>query len=152
MAFLSNLPSYGNLVRSATVQGHLRTYIPYGDTDPPEDQVVKTDPTNILIRSLALKNKEERRAKESRGGSETGKGKRVAESTPEQRPAAKRLDVRSADTTDGGAQSFASVRAEDLNNMTVDKLKLFLKSKGLPVKGKKEELLARAKRALGSTS
>uniref|UniRef100_A0A7N0U4G9 DET1- and DDB1-associated protein 1 domain-containing protein n=1 Tax=Kalanchoe fedtschenkoi TaxID=63787 RepID=A0A7N0U4G9_KALFE len=37
------------------LQGHLRVYVSDHDTAPPEEQLIRTNQTNILIRSLTLK-------------------------------------------------------------------------------------------------
>ncbi|XP_028552377.1 uncharacterized protein LOC110096453 isoform X2 [Dendrobium catenatum] len=54
--FLTNLPSRG-LFSSAVLSsnlGSMRVYVCDHDTSPPEEQLIKTNATNILIRSLQI--------------------------------------------------------------------------------------------------
>ncbi|KAH9331414.1 hypothetical protein KI387_003522, partial [Taxus chinensis] len=71
----------------------LRPYICDHNTAPPEDQVIKTDSTNILIRSLTLKKgKAEPKPKDNKrkAVSENGKGKRPAEKPLDDKSSSKR--------------------------------------------------------------
>eukprot|EP00958_Prasinococcus_capsulatus_P002957 scaffold266_cov391-Prasinococcus_capsulatus_cf.AAC.9 len=63
MEELLKLPSRGNLVNGVAKFGAAlpTKYICVHNTDPPRDQVIKTDPTNILIRAL----KQRRKGKEA---------------------------------------------------------------------------------------
>lgn len=149
MAFLADLPCKGNFTNAATFgQGKLQVYLCDHDTRPPDDQVIRTDSTNILIRSLSLKkNKEESsKVKEGRGG-KTGedlKGKRLVEGGNGDVPSTKRQK-----TVKGGSGGSSNPLSErELQSMTVDRLRSLLKDMGASARGKKEELVARAKQLL----
>ncbi|GBG78733.1 hypothetical protein CBR_g27958 [Chara braunii] len=164
MAFLDRLPSRGNFTKTTSgsvVQGLLPVYICDHDTSPPEDQFIRTDPTNILIRALK-KGKDDSKAKDLKGkaAQEDHKGKRPADAGLDDRPT-KRVHANGgggghAPGTQGAAENAGGssggvsgkMSEKELQNLTVDKLKALLKEKGLPLKGKKDELIARAKRAM----
>ncbi|XP_031480346.1 uncharacterized protein LOC116250673 [Nymphaea colorata] len=132
---LKDLPSRG-LFSSPTVcssMGGLRSYVCDKDTTPPVDQVIRTDQTNILIRALTLKKHET-------------KAKNVAEGTKGKRSAERGLDRSSAKRANKANDSSSRCRGndlEDLQNMTVERLRALLKAKGLSTKGKKDELVER---------
>eukprot|EP01114_Cavostelium_apophysatum_P008186 TRINITY_DN2050_c0_g2_i5.p1 TRINITY_DN2050_c0_g2~~TRINITY_DN2050_c0_g2_i5.p1 ORF type:complete len:179 (+),score=31.97 TRINITY_DN2050_c0_g2_i5:19-555(+) len=65
MSFLANLPNKGNFVRitEAPVKHDVAPYVCTHNTDPPESQIITTDPTNILIRNLT-----KTKLRESNGG------------------------------------------------------------------------------------
>lgn len=147
--FLSNLPSRGCFVQPATsTSGQLTTYICQHDTSPPDEQLIKTDSTNILIRALTLgkkkgKGEPKSATKDNKGkvpATEESKGKRPAERLPEEKPILKRANVGGASAPEGGTSRYAE---KDLQTLTVQKLKSMLKEKGLPLKGLKDELIAR---------
>lgn len=143
MAFLADLPSRGNFTRAACVTAAaVPVYLCDHDTRPPDDQVIKTDSTNILIRALSLKKlrDEAAKAKEAKGkAAEESKGKRVAEGSADFHPNKKQ------NTVEGGGSKYSD---KELQSMTVEKLKVLLKVLGASVKGKKDELIARVKQLL----
>ncbi|XP_057857092.1 uncharacterized protein LOC131066365 isoform X2 [Cryptomeria japonica] len=115
----------------------LRPYVCDHDTAPPEDQVIKTDSTNILIRSLTLKKgKTEPKPKDN-------KRKPVAENVKGKRPAEKPLDDKSSAKRPNSEGGSSRLSEKDLQSFTVEKLRSLLKEKGLPIKGKKDELITR---------
>lgn len=110
------------------------------------DQVISTNQTNILIRSLMLKKqRNDAVLKDVKGKSTTEitKGKRAAERTADGRASAKRaslnLNPRSSQQEKSGGCAFD----KEFQSLTVDKLRILLRGRGLSVKGKKEELIAR---------
>lgn len=141
--FLSDLPSRGFL--SSTVvpsnPGSLRVYVCEHDTSPPEGQVIKTNQQNILIRSLLLK--KQKGESSSKGTPEDGPKKRTANKALDDRSSAKRP------ATLVSRQEGSSSRSgeKDFQSLTVEKLRALLKEKGLPTKGRKDELIARLKSA-----
>ncbi|KAE9467531.1 hypothetical protein C3L33_00537, partial [Rhododendron williamsianum] len=92
--YLANLPSRG--LFSSTVlssnPGGMRVYICDHDTAPPDDQLIKTNQTNILIRSLMLKKqKGDSSSKDIKGASPSeASRKRPAERALDGRASAKR--------------------------------------------------------------
>ncbi|XP_024007187.1 uncharacterized protein LOC18013419 isoform X2 [Eutrema salsugineum] len=142
--FLSDLPSRGFL--SSTVvssnPGSLRVYICEHDTSPPEGQEIKTNQQNILIRSLLLKKlKGDSNSKDAKGSAEDGPKKRAANRALDDRSSAKRA----ANVSRQGSSSRSGER--DFQSLTVEKLRALLKERGLPTKGRKDELIARLKNA-----
>ncbi|KAL3839078.1 hypothetical protein ACJIZ3_023669 [Penstemon smallii] len=139
--FLSNLPSRGLL--SSTVlssnPGGMRVYICDHDTSPPEDQCIKTNPANILIRSFMLKNqKRDSCSKDGKGTvANQGSRKRAAEKALDGKAAGKK--AMSSSSQEGSSR----VLDKDLQSLTVEKLRALLKEKGLSVKGRKDDLIAR---------
>ncbi|XP_041997602.1 uncharacterized protein LOC121747597 isoform X2 [Salvia splendens] len=140
--FLANLPSRGNF--SSTVLssclGGARVYICHRDTSPPDNQVIRTNQTNILIRSLMLmKQKGDSGSRDGKGaGSSQGSRKRAAE---------KSLDGKAA-----GKKAMSSTQhgsSQELQSLTVDKLRALLRDKGLSATGRKDELIARLRGANG---
>jgi hypothetical protein len=79
---------FGNKLWHSKFQGGMKVYVCQHDTAPPDEQLIKTDSTNILIRALTLKKEKgrtEQKAKDSKGKvvaaaaastPEEGKGKR----------------------------------------------------------------------------
>ncbi len=139
MLALDTLPSRG-LCSSArpALHGAPRVYVPVHDTAPPADQVVRTDGTNLLIRSLTQHREREERARKA------GADKRSADGAAPA-PAAKRPATEV--TLPAGPITAAAARG-----LTVPQLKAALQSKGLPVGGKKEDLLERLLRSIGAAS
>ncbi|KAG8379430.1 hypothetical protein BUALT_Bualt07G0087600 [Buddleja alternifolia] len=143
--FLANLPSRG--LFSSTVlssnPGGMRVYICDHDTSPPdlnrysvvsEDQLIKTNQTNILIRSLMLKNQ--------KGDSSSRDGKvSVANQGSRKRAAEKALDKaagkKAMSSTQLGSSQEGSSRVldKDLDSLKVEKLRALLKERGLSTKG-----------------
>ncbi|GAB4860450.1 hypothetical protein Ancab_035610 [Ancistrocladus abbreviatus] len=138
--FLENLPSRGLFSSTVTSSnlGGMRVYISERDTSAPEHQVIKTDQMNILIRSLTLK----KQKGDMRGVMPAeGSRKRVSEKSADGRVSAKRAMT---NTQNALQQAASNVRASDnLQSLTVERLRALLKEKGLPAKGKKDELIAR---------
>ncbi|BBN06787.1 hypothetical protein MPTK1_3g23880 [Marchantia polymorpha subsp. ruderalis] len=96
--YLQELPSRGFFSSSQqpASQGGLRVYICDHETAPPEEQLIKTDSTNILIRYLTLKKtKVEQSGKDNKrkSPSEDGKGKRHAERSCDEKIMIKRVNV-----------------------------------------------------------
>ncbi|KAJ8449584.1 hypothetical protein Cgig2_005606 [Carnegiea gigantea] len=124
--FLSNLPSRG--LFSSTVSssnlGGMRVYVCDHDTAPPENQVIKTDQMNILIRSLTLKKQKSDVADGSR--------KRASDRAADGRASAKRAMTSSQQ--DGSSSRVAD---REFQGLTVERLRALLKERGLSVKGKK---------------
>ncbi|KAI9079462.1 hypothetical protein K1719_038544 [Acacia pycnantha] len=147
LEFLSNLPSRG-LFSSTVISsnpGGMRVYICDHDSCPPEDQYIKTNQQNILIRSLMLnKHKGDSCSKE---GTESSR-KRAGEKIIDTRASAKRMNGQ-VNSRQEGSNSQTSTRERDLQSLTVERLRALLKAKGLPPKGKKDELIARLKNANG---
>ncbi|XP_010460557.1 PREDICTED: uncharacterized protein LOC104741394 [Camelina sativa] len=144
--FLTDLPSRGFLSSSTVVSsnpGSLRVYICEHDTSPPEGQDIKTNLQNILIRSLLLKKqKGESSSKEAKGTAEDGPKKRAANRALDDRNPAKR-----AANVSRQEGSSSRTGEKDFQSLTVEKLRALLKEKGLPTKGRKDELIARLKSA-----
>lgn len=164
-SLLEGLPSRGLLTDAQGVSvsrppPHVCDY----DTAPPPDQVITTDPTNILIRALTSK-RANREAQQKTSGKDN-KGKRPAASMDDsagEAPAKReRRDPSATDSRgserganrafhggSGGSGSSHKISKAELDGYTVERLKAFLKDRGLPVRGRKEELLTRVKRILG---
>ncbi|PON72163.1 Ubiquitin ligase domain containing protein [Trema orientale] len=148
--FLSNLPSRG--LFSSTVlssnPGGMRVYISVNDTSPPDGQEIKTNQQNILIRSLTLKNKKgdsSSKDVKSAGATESFR-KRTAETILDSRASTKKANSQSISRQEGSSGQAAN---KDFQGLTVERLRALLKAKGLSLKGKKEELIARLKGASG---
>ncbi|CAM8912636.1 unnamed protein product [Rhodiola kirilowii] len=140
--YLVNLPSRG-LFSSDIISsnpGILRVYVCDRDTAPPEDQLIKTDQTNILIRSLTLK----KNKADSKSPSRESSRKRAPE---------KALDGRSKRVVTGSQPSSrhevlnSGAPIKEYHNLTVERLRALLKERGLSVKGRKDELIARLREA-----
>ncbi|OAY30690.1 uncharacterized protein LOC110630815 isoform X2 [Manihot esculenta] len=148
--FLSNLPSRGFL--SSTVlssnPGGMRVYICEHNTSPPEGQQIKTNQTNILIRSLQLKKqKGESSSKDMKGVTAAeGSRKRAPERLQDGRSSSKRSNNQIC-SEQGGSDSRQADR--ELYSLTVEKLRALLKERGLSPKGKKDELVARLRNLNG---
>ncbi|XP_021775899.1 uncharacterized protein LOC110739738 [Chenopodium quinoa] len=137
-SFLSDLPSRGlfsSTAVSSSNLGGMRIYICDHDTAPPENQVIKTDQMNILIRSLTLKKQQ--------GEVTDGSRKRASDRSADGRASAKRA------MTGSQNKGASSSRAADRNfqGLTVERLRALLKEKGLSSKGKKDELIERLRNA-----
>ncbi|XP_015577745.1 uncharacterized protein LOC8269244 [Ricinus communis] len=148
--FLANLPSRGFL--SSTVVssnlGGMRVYICEHETTPPEGQQIKTNQTNILIRSLQLKKqKGDSSSKDAKGVTAAeGSRKRASERVQDGRASAKRSNNQTGSRQEG-SDSCTSDR--DLYSLTVERLRALLKERGLSPKGKKDELVARLRNVNG---
>ncbi|KAJ6374494.1 hypothetical protein OIU78_030077, partial [Salix suchowensis] len=155
--FLSNLPSHGFL--SSTVYssnpGGMRVYICEHDTSPPgimklfmklgfyldEGQEIKTNQTNILIRSLQLnKHKGDSSLKGVKGLTATeGSRKRAPERALDSRASAKRGNnqIDSRQGFEHAEGSYSRTSEKDYYSLTVERLRALLKEQGLSPKGKK---------------
>ncbi|KAJ8425260.1 hypothetical protein Cgig2_033492 [Carnegiea gigantea] len=100
-----------------------------------ENQVIKTDQMNILIRSLTLK--------KLKGDVADGSRKRVSERAGDGRASTKRAMT---NTQNGVQQGGSSNRTTEMNfqGLTVERLRAVLKEKGLSPKGRKVSALALA--------
>ncbi|XP_038972111.1 uncharacterized protein LOC120104672 isoform X2 [Phoenix dactylifera] len=91
--YLADLPSRGlfsNTIPSSNLGG-IRVYVCDHDTTPPDEQLIKTNTTNILIRALQInKQKSDSKDAATKATSESKKGKRSAERTSEGRTPSKR--------------------------------------------------------------
>ncbi|XP_021616979.1 uncharacterized protein LOC110618190 isoform X2 [Manihot esculenta] len=141
--FLSNLPSRGFL--SSTVlssnpifflQGGMRVYICDHDTLPPEGQQIKTNQTNILIRSLQIKKqKGDSSSKDMKGVTVSeGSRKRPPERVQDGRASAKRSNSQTGHRQEG---FDSQVVDRDFYSLTVERLRALLKERGLSPRGKK---------------
>lgn len=80
-------------------------------------------------------------------GETDGTKKRVAEKGLDSRASSKRLATNSQTSLrQEGAKT--QVSDKECNNVTVEKLRTLLRERGLPTKGKKDELIARLKAAI----
>ncbi|XP_021847593.2 uncharacterized protein [Spinacia oleracea] len=135
--FLTDLPSRGlfsSTAVSSSNPGGIRIYVCDHETAPPENQVIKTDQMNILIRSLTLKKQQGEATDNSR--------KRAADRAADGRASAKRASTSSQNSArQGGSSSRAADKK--FQGLTVERLRALLKEKGLSPKGKKDELIER---------
>ncbi|KAJ3701557.1 hypothetical protein LUZ61_005262 [Rhynchospora tenuis] len=134
--FLPGLPSRGNFTVGFNSNMDARTHMCLHDTSPPEDQIIKTDVTNILIRSLQL-NKQRSDTKE-----QTTKGKRTPTRLLESKVPSKRLNTGASSSRQGSSSGFSD---QTLQSLTVERLRALLKERGLSPKGRKDELISRLK-------
>lgn len=117
------------------------------ETNPPEEQRLKTDPTSILITSLMARrgknpSKDAQKEQQQKKKREE-KGKRPAEGDPSsgEEPQSKRSHGVGSDEASGsGTKQYTK---NELENMTVKQLQLVLQQKGLPVSGRKDVLVQR---------
>ncbi|XP_059302910.1 uncharacterized protein LOC132055225 [Lycium ferocissimum] len=140
--YLTGLPSRGlfsSTVPSST-PGGMRIYVCDHETSPPEDQLIKTNQQNILIRSLMLKKQS---SKDGKAISSNDNGrKRSAEKALDSRAATKKATTSNQVAS---SQESSKARTPDIQNMTVERLRVLLKEKGLSLRGRKDELIARLK-------
>ncbi|XP_020587009.1 uncharacterized protein LOC110029180 [Phalaenopsis equestris] len=142
--FLTDLPSRG-FFSSTTLSsnlGSLRVYVCDHETSPPEEQLIKTNSTNILIRSLQI-NKLRTDAKDAKASVEITKGKRSASRPLDGKPSTKRANTGTSSSNGGQEGSRSTFSERMLHTMTVERLRALLKDKGLSPKGKKDELISR---------
>jgi septal ring-binding cell division protein DamX len=135
-------------------------YIAAHNTSPPPNQIVKTDPTSLLIKSLqSRKAKEEPKKKKPAARQPADKGKRPAEATADEegsKPAKKgpaaSIDASGAGPSNASAQaagpsmlppSETEYTIELLSKRTIKDLQAILKAWSLPISGKKDELCRR---------
>ncbi|CAH9116271.1 unnamed protein product [Cuscuta europaea] len=146
--YLSNLPSRGLFSSTfpSSNPGGMRVYICDRDTSAPENQIIKTDEMNILIRSLTLnQQRAESGSKDwqSIPANESSR-KRAAERALGGRASAKKAASSSQVVSQQeGAKNRNPDR--DLQSLTVERLRALLKERGLSPRGRKDELIARLK-------
>lgn len=109
----------------------MRGYMCEHNTSPPENQVIKTNQTNILIRSLTIKKD----------------GKATPSTEVSKKRAALPMDGKSKRAMTNSRQEGSSTRTpvKEFLGLTVERLRALLKDRGLSTKGKKDELIARLK-------
>ncbi|KAK2409366.1 SAP domain-containing protein [Trifolium repens] len=132
--YLVNLPSRGTFTSpsiSCNSNG-MRVYVCDHETTPPEGQHIKTNQQNILIRALKLKNVSDNSKKRTAEKALGGPAKKPNNQTNSQQE---------------GSNGQTSNR--NFQSLTVERLRALLRAKGLPTKGKKEELITRLKDADG---
>ncbi|PWA74356.1 SAP domain-containing protein [Artemisia annua] len=140
--FLLDLPSNG-LFSSSVVSsnlGGMRVYVTDHDTSPPENQLIKTDQMNILIRSLLLKQKQKADSSAKGVSAKEGSRKRASERVVDGRVTPKRAAFQQE-----GPRSHVP---ENLNALTVERIRVLLRERGLSIRGRKDELIARLRSAL----
>ncbi|KAI3759472.1 uncharacterized protein LOC112509730 [Cynara cardunculus var. scolymus] len=145
---LADLPSKG-LFSSAVVSsnlGGMRVYVTDHDTSPPENQLIKTDQMNILIRSLLLK--QQQKGESSGKGAKEGSRKRASERAVDGRASTKRAASSSQPQPEGPKSRVP----DDLQRCTVERIRFLLKERGLSQRGKKDELIARLRSATDGAS
>ncbi|KAG6383756.1 hypothetical protein SASPL_156477 [Salvia splendens] len=159
--FLANLPLAATSPRpfsplawqdaNAYLEGGARVYICHRDTSPPDNQVIRTNQTNILIRSLMLmKQKGDSGSRDGKGaGSSQGSRKRAAEKSLDGKAAGKKaMSSTQHGSSQGNETLYCSVIEHfrsppfdlflgKLQSLTVDKLRALLRDKGLSATGRK---------------
>ncbi|KAI3773552.1 hypothetical protein L1987_48082 [Smallanthus sonchifolius] len=149
--FLLDLPSKG-LFSSPVISsnlGGMRVYVTDHDTSPPESQHIKTDQVNILIRSLLLK-QQQKGGPNSKGAKSVGTSENSRKRAPERTADGRASAKRAASTTQN--EGSKSKLPENLQSLTVERLRALLKDRGLSVRGKKDELIGRLRSTTGSAS
>ncbi|XP_078159456.1 SAP domain-containing protein [Carex rostrata] len=134
--FLPGLPSRGNFTLGFNSNMNVKTHLCLHDTSPPVGQIIKTDTTNILIRSLQL-NKQKSDLKEA-----VPKGKRTPTRYLDSKVPSKRLNTGASSSRQGSSSGFSE---QTLQSLTVERLRALLKERGLSPKGRKDELISRLK-------
>ncbi|XP_068665688.1 protein LOWER TEMPERATURE 1-like isoform X4 [Aristolochia californica] len=144
--YLANLPSRG--LFSSTVPssnpGGMRVYVCDHDTSPPAEQLIKTNQTNILIRSLTLKKQKSDSCTKDLNvkiAADNTRGKRCAERPVDGRTSTKRANLTSSSQREG----TRSRSPAEFQSLTVERLRRILKERGLSTKGRKDELITRLK-------
>ncbi|KAJ9559541.1 hypothetical protein OSB04_004701, partial [Centaurea solstitialis] len=150
--FLIDLPSKG-LFSSSVISsnlGGMRVYVTDHDTSPPENQVIKTDQVNILIRSLLLK-QQQKSGPTSKGAKGVSTNEASRKRAPERAADGRASAKRAATATQNGSRKEAQLLnakrgsksqiPENLQSLTVERLRALLKERGLSVKGKKKTRL-----------
>jgi hypothetical protein len=112
-----------------------------------EAQLIKTDSTNILIRYLTLKKgKTDQKPKDNKRKADDGKGKRPAERPCDDKAMTKRVNVGGGSSNSRRAGS-SRPSDKELQSCTVQKIRALLRERGQPLKGNKDELIARLKKS-----
>ncbi|XP_074568298.1 protein LOWER TEMPERATURE 1 [Curcuma longa] len=115
--------------------GTMRVYVCERETAPPEDQLIKTNTTNILIRALQInKQKSELKDVTAKSSTDGCNGKRSVRTTEGKAPPKK---IKGSSSTEFSEHTFQT--------MSVERLRSLLKERGLSPKGRKDELIARLK-------
>nr|XP_010929786.1 uncharacterized protein LOC105051172 isoform X2 [Elaeis guineensis] len=137
--YLTNLPSRGLFSADFSSNlGGMRVYVCDHDTSPPEDQVIKTNTTNILIRALQLsKQRSESKDVNAKAPAESSRGKRSAFRAYDGRNPAKKANTGSASGISGQEGSSIGVPEKALQSLTVERLRALLKERGLSLRGKR---------------
>nr|XP_010927728.1 uncharacterized protein LOC105049687 isoform X2 [Elaeis guineensis] len=137
--YLANLPSRGlfsNTVPSSNLGG-IRVYVCDHDTAPPDEQLIKTNTTNILIRALQInKQKSDSKDAATKATPESKKGKRSAERTSEGRTP-KRAKTKTAPGNSHQEGTSSGFSRRMLQTMTVERLRALLKERGFSPRGKR---------------
>ncbi|KAG7669385.1 hypothetical protein Ndes2526B_g05704 [Nannochloris sp. 'desiccata'] len=157
MDFLKNLPSRGLLTSVQPGSAFVSAPVPYiaaHNTAPPPDQVVKTDPTSLLIKSLQSRKAKEDGMKKKTTRQPADKGKRPAEGAADgegSKPAKKGTGASDAGPSNAPAQAGPSTlppaeteyTIELLSKKTIKDLQAILKAWSIPISGKKDDLVHR---------
>ncbi|XP_068665686.1 protein LOWER TEMPERATURE 1-like isoform X2 [Aristolochia californica] len=124
--------------------GGMRVYVCDHDTSPPAEQLIKTNQTNILIRSLTLKKQKSDSCTKDLNvkiAADNTRGKRCAERPVDGRTSTKRANLTSSSQREG----TRSRSPAEFQSLTVERLRRILKERGLSTKGRKDELITRLK-------
>ncbi|KAK1271718.1 hypothetical protein QJS04_geneDACA012637 [Acorus gramineus] len=153
--YLRGLPSRG-LFSSTVISsnpGSMRVWVCEHDTSPPEDQIIKTNTTNILIRALQLSKQRgdpsEKKDVKTRSTVEGNKNKRSSERTSDVSTTAKRAKMTNESASTRLGESSSGPSEIDFQGLTVERLRALLKERSLSVRGRKDELIARLKEGEG---
>ena len=125
-------------------------YIADHDTAPPESQIVKTDPSSLLIRSLQIRKAREEGSKKAKRPFATDKGKRPANEIPAQdQNTAKQVKQNSKNVGEAGPSSSVPAPSRGyftklgLQAKTIKDLQAILRNWSLTTSGRKEDLIQR---------
>lgn len=151
-SFLENLPSRGNL--TATIPGQSlykqpQTYLAQHPTAPPAEQIITTDPENVLLRVLKLAQRREGPKSKADKAKAADKSKRPASEGAEGAPASKKQNTQAnAATAENDVGSSKGSKSDsfslhELQGKTNKALMDLLRDKGQSTKGKKEDLVKR---------
>ncbi|KAK1318634.1 hypothetical protein QJS10_CPB04g00274 [Acorus calamus] len=153
--YLRGLPSRGLFSSTVTSSnpGSMRVWVCEHDTSPPEDQIIKTNTTNILIRALQLSKQRgdpsEKKDVKTRSTVEGNKTKRSSERTSDVSTTAKRAKMTNESASTRQGESSSGPSEIDFQGLTVERLRALLKERSLSVRGRKDELIARLKEGEG---
>mmetsp|Transcript_6868 Transcript_6868/g.17302 ORF Transcript_6868/g.17302 Transcript_6868/m.17302 type:complete len:127 (-) Transcript_6868:59-439(-) len=111
--FLENLPSRGlltDVVKEDAPMGEIPKYVAAHPTDPPSDQVITTDKTNILLRSLCKKTKKTNLSIEKGKSSESSSSKRPqnGDNTPSSKKQKTSATKKSSDSSSSSTSTSTS--------------------------------------------
>ncbi|XP_047313381.1 uncharacterized protein LOC124916675 [Impatiens glandulifera] len=144
--YLAELPSRGlfSSTLMSSNMGGMRVYICDHDTSPPEGQLIKTNQTNILSRTLRLNKRKFGQSKDVKGTtSNEDSRKRLRERVESYYGRTSNKDMKNAQNSscEGGLKT--RVLDKDLHNLTMERLRALLSENGLSPRGRKDELIAR---------